>query len=150
MKLETKMVNISDIHTRKDAFISDRKRARFEAEFKGVPGVEETPGERSTSIMFLASLLVNVTTMQRMFTERAVDEGAKTVPTRVARGVNEVIHYMAENLRYRVAASTPYVWSIDDCLEDYVEVAEFFGVTHVLKNALEMTTALFELAPGNN
>jgi hypothetical protein len=116
MKLEAKMVNISEIQARKDAFISDCKVARFAAELKGLPGLEETPAERSTSIMFLASLLVNVTVMQRMATERAVDAGTNALSTRSVRGINEVIHYIAENLRYRVVASTPYAWSLDDCL----------------------------------
>ena len=135
MKLEAKTVNISDIKMRKDAFISGRKVARFAAEINGLPGMEETPAERSTSIMFLASLLVNVTVMQRMATERAVDAGTAALSTRSVRGINEVIHYMAENLRYRVAAGTPYVWSLDDCLEDYVEVAEHYGVTSILQAA---------------
>jgi len=146
MKLETTTVNISDIEMRKDAFIPDRKVARFAAELNGLPGMEETPAERSTSIMFLASLLVNVTVMQRMATERAVDAENTALSTRGVRGINEVVHYIAENLRYRVAASTPYVWSLDDCLEDYVEVAKHYGVTSILQRALEMTTAQFELA----
>ena len=75
------------------------------------------------------------------------DYGADTA---VVRGINEVVHYIAENLRYRVAAGTPYVWPIDDCLEDYGEVAKHYGVTSILQSALELTTALFELAPGNN
>ena len=101
MQFQKKLVSVDDIKMRKDAFISDRKVARFAAELNGLPGVEETPAERSTSIMFLASLLVNVTVMQRMATERAVDAGTTALSTRSVRGINEVVHYIAENLRLR-------------------------------------------------
>lgn len=143
MKIDRKMVKLSDLKFRNDVFISKRKVSRFAAEMNGEMGGEETPGERAENIMFLSRLLVNLTLTQRMAVVSLLDQGQQ-MDIRSVLGVNEVVHYVAENLRYRIAASTPNVWLIDDCLEDYVEVATHYSVNPVLERALTMTAAEFE------
>ena len=123
-------------------FVSERKIARIAAELKGAVGVEETPAERSASIMFLLELLSNLTVMVRSAVGNMIESGKTCVSARAILGINEVTHYVAGNLRYRIHVSTPSVWSLQDCLEDYEEVARHYGVLSILQNARAITEAV--------
>jgi hypothetical protein len=123
------MVPLSALKVAPDAFISQRKVQRFKEEyFDHKVGQLESPADRAASIMLLADLLINVTTVARM--QKATSPG-----------VVDLCHYIAENLRYRIASSKPNVWSLDDCLADYAEVAEHFGITKLYDYALGMVEA---------
>jgi hypothetical protein len=134
--MEQEQIQLSDLHTPKLAFVSERKVARMAAQMKGFVGKEETPAERATNIMFLANLLVSVTVMARAILEKLKPNQWESL------GVIQLCHTIAENLKYRVSSSTPrpHVWSMEHCLVDYLEVAKHFGVENILHNALEMAT----------
>ena len=127
-------VKFSDIKVPTDAFISERKVARITAELNGETGTIETPGERSTNIIFLADLLVTFTALGRGALERGSSDQAAT-------GIIAISHYIAGNLQYRISASTNKVWSVGDCLGDYAEAAEHYGIGKLLQTALSVVEA---------
>ena len=123
-------------------FGSERKIARIAAALKGAVDVEETPAERSANLMFLSELLINLTVLERAAVGKVIESGERGVSARAIFGINEVMHCVAGNLRHRIGASTPNAWSLQDCLEDYEEVARQYGVLSILQNARAITEAV--------
>ena len=96
----------------------------------------ETPADWSANTGFLMGLLVALTTRARL---GVINQDPTLKSAVVPQGVVELIHYVSENLQWRLAnPESPKTWSLDDCLTDYVEAAEFYGLQDFLDDALGM------------
>jgi hypothetical protein len=132
-----KTVKLSDIKFTEGAFVSQRKVERMKAEFLGtLPVSTETEEDWIANIGFLAGLIAALTTRAR-YSAHNQDPTLKTAVS--PQGVVELIHYASENLSFRLAnPQSPKTWSLEDCLMDYVECAEFYDLQGFLDDALEM------------
>jgi hypothetical protein len=137
LQSEKKTIKLSDIKFTEGAFVSDRKVERIKAEYLGtLPISTETQDEWSANTSFLMALVVALTTRARL----SAHNQDPTLKTAVApQAVIELIHYASMNLAWRLAnPQSPKTWSLEDCLMDYVECAEFYGLQNFLDDALGM------------
>jgi hypothetical protein len=136
MRHKTVMVPLSQLKQDPNAFISSRKVERFAGVYSNTfVGSVETQAERENVKKFLAALLVNVTIVARLnrHAEKKMDE-------KRGYGVHDLIHYIAGNLQFRINNDdSPTLFSLEDCLLDYAEMAEHFGITGILNAALDLT-----------
>ena len=85
---------------------------------------------------FLTDLILALTVMSRLATHKQ-DAALRTATS--PQGVVELIQYVSECLAWRLNnPQSPLTWALDECLQDFVEAAEFFNLQDFLDSALEV------------
>ena len=91
----------SDMKVREGSFVSNRKAQRMAAEIMGTLSAStETPADWSANTGFLMGLLVALTTRARL---GVINQDPTLKSAVVPQGVVELIHYVSENLQWRLA-----------------------------------------------
>ncbi len=102
-------LRLSDMKVREGSFVSNRKAQRMAAEFMGTLSAStETPADWSANTGFLMGLLVALTTRARL---GVINQDPTLKSAVVPQGVVELIHYVSENLQWRLAnPESPKTW----------------------------------------